>query len=59
MPLVVLSQFIEAHGTDVSVGVRLFSGEILLQLKTPLFMGGTRTHARADSKVIAASKLSH
>ena len=32
-PLIALSQLIGAHGTDVSVGVRLLSGEILLQAK--------------------------
>ena len=33
VPLIALSQFIGAHGTDVSVGVRILSGETLLQAK--------------------------
>ena len=32
-PLIALSKIIGAHGTDVSVGVRLLSGETFLQAK--------------------------
>ena len=39
--LIALSQFIGAHGTDVSVEVRLLSGETLLQAKNPLVVGET------------------
>ena len=44
---------IGAHGTDVSVGVRLLSGETLLQAKNSI--GRTRTQVLADSMTIAAS----
>ena len=33
-PLIASGSIIEAHGTDVSVGIRLLSGETLLQEKS-------------------------
>ena len=52
--LIALSQFIKAHGTDFSVGVRLQRGETLLQAKkTPLVIGETGTQVLADSMAIA------
>ena len=48
-----------AHDTDVSVRARLVSGETLLQVKTPLVVGGTQTQVVADSMTIAASTLNH
>ena len=36
-PLIALGKIIGSHGTDVSIGIRLLSGETLLQAKkTPL-----------------------
>ena len=39
MLLTAFSQFIEAHGTDLSVGVRVLGAEPLL--RTPLVIDGT------------------
>ena len=58
-PLIASGYLIGAHGTDVSVGIRLLSGETLLQAKTPLVVGGTRTQVFANSIAIAASTLNH
>ena len=58
-PLIALGLIIGAHGTDVSVGIRLLSGETLFQEKNPLVVGETRTQVLADSIAIAASALNH
>ena len=57
MSLIAVSYSIETHGTDFGVGLCLLSGETLLQVKTSLVVGGTRTQVLADSNVTAASTL--
>ena len=51
------ASFFKALDPDVSVQVRLVSGETLLQVKAPLVIGGNRTQVLADSMAIAASAL--
>ena len=58
-PLIALSQIIGAHGTDVSIEIRLLSGKTLLQAKTPLVVGRTINQVLADSMAIAASALDY
>ena len=53
--------FFWVHGTDVSIGVWLESGESLLQEEnsTGYIIGETQTHIFADSMAIAESVLNH
>ena len=59
VPLIALSQIIGAHGTDVSVGVRLLSGKTLLQAKNSTGHRWDSNQFLADSMVITASTLNH
>ena len=52
------SWFIRAHSTDVSaVVVRLVSGKTILQDKTLLVVGGTRTQVVVDSMAFTTSAV--
>ena len=58
-PWYLSNQCIGAHSTDRGVEVRMLSGETLLQTKTSLVIGGTRTQVLARRMIITASALSH
>ena len=57
-PWYLSNQCIGAHSTDRGVEVRMLSGETLLQTKTSLVIGGTRTQVLAHSMTIAANAFS-
>ena len=58
VPLIASSQFIDAHVSNVSVRIRLLSGEtLLLEKKLHWSQVGTRTQVLADSMDVAAGTL--